>query len=70
VLFGVDTFWQGIDVQGSALSNVIITKLPFSVPDHPVIEARVEDIQKEEVMHFWSITCPKLCLNSNRVLAG
>ena len=39
VLFGTDSFWMGVDVPGEALSNVIITRLPFAVPDHPLIEA-------------------------------
>lgn len=45
VLFGTDSFWQGVDVPGDALQNVIITKLPFSVPDHPLLEARLDAIR-------------------------
>ena len=62
VLFGVDSFWQGIDVQGKALSNVIITKLPFAVPDHPVIEARIEAIQKRGGDAFLEYNLPEAVL--------
>jgi ATP-dependent DNA helicase DinG len=46
VIFGADSFWQGVDVPGESLSNVIIVRLPFSVPSHPLLEARLEDIRR------------------------
>jgi len=44
VLFGTDSFWTGVDIPGEALSNVMITRLPFVTPDHPLTEARLEQI--------------------------
>jgi ATP-dependent DNA helicase DinG len=46
VLFGTDSFWQGVDIPGESLRNVIITKLPFLVPNQPVVEAKIESIRK------------------------
>jgi ATP-dependent DNA helicase DinG len=45
VLFGAASFWQGVDVRGEALRNVIITRLPFEPPDRPLTEARLERIR-------------------------
>jgi ATP-dependent DNA helicase DinG len=47
VLFGTSSFWQGVDVQGEALSCVIIDRLPFAVPSDPVVAARMKAIQEE-----------------------
>lgn len=62
VLFGTDSFWTGVDVQGEALSNVIITQLPFTPPDSPGVEARCELIKSRGHDPFREYSLPEAIL--------
>lgn len=62
VLFGTSSFWEGVDVRGEALSNVIITRLPFEVPTHPVMEARVKQIKESGGNEFFEFSLPEAIL--------
>ncbi|MFQ5709872.1 MAG: helicase C-terminal domain-containing protein [bacterium] len=62
VLFATDSFWEGVDVHGEALESVIITKLPFKVPSEPVVEARVEAIERRGGNAFMEYTVPQAAI--------
>src|SRR5437660_458384 len=62
VLFGTDSFWGGGEVPGQALSNVIITRLPFAVPDTPLIEAKLELVQERGGDAFTEYSLPEAIL--------
>ncbi len=62
VLLGTESFWQGVDVPGESLSNVIITKLPFAVPDQPVTEARIDEIRRQGGNPFMDYQIPEAVL--------
>ena len=62
VLFGTSSFWEGVDVQGESLSNVIITKLPFEVPTHPVMEAKIKQIKEQGGNSFMEFSLPEAIL--------
>ena len=58
VLFGTDSFWTGVDVPGDALGQVVITRLPFDPPTHPITEARSDRIRDEGGQPFQELTLP------------
>ena len=59
VIFGTNSFWQGVDIPGDALSSVIITKLPFDVPTEPLTEARIGDMKKRSINPFKHYQIPR-----------
>ena len=59
VLFGTDSFWEGVDVKGEKLSSVIIVKLPFKVPSDPVVEAIIENLNNEGKNAFLEYQIPE-----------
>jgi ATP-dependent DNA helicase DinG len=58
ILFGTDSFWTGVDVPGDSLAQVIITRLPFDPPTHPILEARAEHIRDRGGNPFNELTLP------------
>ncbi len=62
ILFGVSTFWQGIDIKGDKLRSVIITKLPFQAPGEPVLEAKIESFKAKNSNPFQEIQLPHAIL--------
>jgi ATP-dependent DNA helicase DinG len=62
VLLGADTFWEGVDVQGEALECVIITRLPFEVPDEPTVQAKTEYLEKIGKNAFTDYQLPRAVL--------
>jgi len=63
VLVGSQSFWEGVDVRGEALSLVIIDKLPFAPPDDPVLAARIEIMEKKGMNGFVHHTLPEAIIN-------
>ena len=62
VLFGTGTFWEGVDVPGENLQAVVITRLPFPVPDDPLVEARSAELKEEGKNPFRELMLPEAVL--------
>ena len=63
ILVGSQSFWEGVDVRGEALSLVVIDKLPFAPPDDPVLSARIERMKEEGKNAFMDYQLPRAVIN-------
>jgi predicted DnaQ family exonuclease/DinG family helicase len=62
VLFGMDSFWEGVDVPGSALELVVIVRLPFAVPSDPIVQAQMEEVERAGRNAFTSLSVPEAAI--------
>ena len=62
VLFGTDSFWEGVDVPGNALELVVIVRLPFAVPSEPIVQAQMEEIEKAGKNSFTDFSVPEAAI--------
>jgi len=59
VLFGTESFWEGVDLPGEALEVLVIVKLPFAVPTEPIVAARIERLEQQGVNPFYNYSLPE-----------
>ena len=62
ILFGTDSFWEGVDVPGNALEIVVILRLPFAVPTEPVVQAQMEEVEKNGGNPFMDYSVPEAAI--------
>lgn len=62
VLFGTNSFWEGVDVPGDALSAVIVVRLPFSAPEEPLFKAKADKMQQQGLNAFYKLSLPEAIL--------
>jgi ATP-dependent DNA helicase DinG len=70
ILVGSQSFWEGVDVRGEALSLVVIDKIPFAPPDDPVLSARIEQMRCRGAIPSWNTSCRAPSSTSSRAPGG